>query len=146
MKKFLFLFTLALIIFAQNSIAQTTLRCIKPGEELLVKPDNDTIWIMNDVRMRKVIETGRKYKLEQEKTAVLTQKCDTLQRISSEKDSLIQTLKEDRGYYETQLSTCRDNVATVGKMAKKYQRRARFATIGCGVSFGLGFALAVILL
>lgn len=140
------LLTLFLLLFLSYSAkAQITLECVKPGQELVLKPTDDTLWVMNDVRMRNVIETGRKYKLEKEISNTLRQKCDTLEKISMEKDSLISILKEDKEYYSTELSSCRDNVNQVGKVAKKYQRRSKFASwgcVGCGI---LGLALGILL-
>ena len=94
--------TLALLVISlfciQNASAQITLQCVKPGEQLLLQPENDTVWVMDNYRMVNVIQTGRLYKLEKEKTELLEQKCDTLRQIIDEKDNLISTYKDDRGY------------------------------------------------
>jgi len=110
-----------------------------------VKPDGDTLWVINDARMRSVVETGRLYQISKEQVKILTQKCDTLTEISAQKDSLINILKTDRDYYVTELKSSREDVITAGEMARKYRRRARFATIGIGVGAVLGFALGFLL-
>lgn len=133
------------IVFAGNANAQITLQCVKPGQELLVKPDGDTLWVINDARMRSVVETGRLYQISKEQVKILTQKCDTLTEISAQKDSLINILKTDRDYYVTELKSSREDVITAGEMARKYRRRARFAAIGIGVGAVLGFALGFLL-
>ena len=74
------------IVIAGNANAQITLQCVKPGQELLVKPDGDTLWVINDARMRSVIETGRLYQISKEQVKTLTQKCDTLTELSAQHD------------------------------------------------------------
>jgi hypothetical protein len=147
MNKITFIIITALfaMIFAGNADAQITLQCVKPGQELLVKPDGDTLWVINDARMRSVIETGRLYQLSKEQVKILTQKCDTLTEISAQQDSLINILKTDRDYYVTELKSSREDVITAGEMARKYRRRAKFATIGIGIGAALGFALGFLL-
>lgn len=131
---------LAMILIGANAFGQITLTNVKPGEQLLVKPDSDTIWVMNDARMRQVIETGRMYKIQKETNAILQQKCDTLQALSNQKDEMIELLKKDRDYYVTELKASREDAITAGTIAKKYRRRAKLATIGIGAGFALGVA------
>jgi len=139
MTKFVFLTVLFLLSLSINrASSQITLTSVKPGQELELKPTDDTLWVMNDARMRSVIETGRLYRISKEKTALLSQKCDTLQEVVNQQDSLISILKNDRDYYVTELKTSREDVITAGKMAKKYRRRARLATVGIGVGVALG--------
>ncbi|MCQ2250085.1 MAG: hypothetical protein MJZ66_03135 [Bacteroidales bacterium] len=128
------------IFVAGSAKAQITLQCVKPGQELLVKPDGDTLWVMNDARMRSVIETGKLYRISKEQVATLTEKCDTLVALSQQKDSLIEILKTDKLYYQTELKTSREDLLEAGKMAKKYRRRAKLASwgIAAGVAVGLG--------
>lgn len=133
------------MLFAGNANAQITLQCVKPGQELLVKPDGDTLWVINDARMRSVVETGRLYQISKEQVKTLTQKCDTLTEISAQKDSLINILKTDRDYYVTELKSSREDVITAGEMARKYRRRARFASIGMGITAVLGLAVGFFL-
>jgi len=133
------------IVFAGNANAQITLQCVKPGQELLVKPDGDTLWVINDARMRSVIETGRLYQISKEQVKTLTQKCDTLTELSAQQDSLINILKTDRDYYVTELKSSRVDVITEGEMARKYRRRAKLASIGIGIGAALGFALGFLL-
>lgn len=139
---------LAIIIMAlfwmQNASAQA-LQFVKPGDELHLAPTNDTLWVMNNSRMVQVIETGKLYKLEKEKSELLMQKCDTLRSIIDTKDELIKTIVEDRKYYEVNLKDCRNDAIKAGQEAKKYQRRARWATIGCGVAAGVGFVLGAVI-
>ena len=139
MTKFVFLTVLFLLSLSINrASSQITLTSVKPGQELELKPTDDTLWVMNDARMRSVIETGRLYRISKEKTALLSQKCDTLQEVVNQQDSLISILKNDRDYYVTELKTSREDVITAGKMAKKYRRRSRLATVGIGVGVALG--------
>lgn len=133
------------VLLAQDAMSQITLQCVKPGQQVTVAPDNDTLWIMNDYRMRKVVETGRLYQLEKEKSELLSQKCDTLRQIINEKDELIATHKEDKGYYEKELKDCRNDAQTAAEQAKKFQKRARWATIGIGVAAGVGFVVGAAL-
>ncbi|MBO7463362.1 MAG: hypothetical protein J6T96_12280 [Bacteroidales bacterium] len=126
------------MLFAGNASAQITLQCVKPGQELLVKPEGDTLWVINDARMRSVVETGRLYQISKEQVKTLTQKCDTLTEISAQKDSLINILKTDRDYYVTELKSSREDVITAGEMARKYRRRAKLASIGIGIGAALG--------
>lgn len=114
----------------QGAEAQITLQCVKPGQELLVKPDGDTLWVINDERMRSVIETGKKYRISEQRVEVLTQIADSLNAVSAMQDSLISTLKTDRDYYITELEASRDRVAKVGDIADKYKRKAKRAKIG----------------
>jgi hypothetical protein len=107
------------IVIAGNANAQITLQCVKPGQELLVKPDGDTLWVINDARMRSVIETGRLYQISKEQVKTLTQKCDTLTELSAQQDSLINILKTDRDYYVTELKSSREDVITAGEMSRK---------------------------
>lgn|GEM_PF-4139982 len=141
--------TLALLVMSvfwmQNASAQITLQCVKPGEQLQLQPDNDTLWVMDNYRMVKVIETGRLLKLEKEKTGLLEQKCDTLRQIIDEKDALIETHVSDRKYYQDELKDCRNDAIYAAEQAKKYKRRARWATIGCGVAAGVGFIVGAVL-
>lgn len=141
----LFLVVCLAAISFQFANAQITLQSVKPGQELLVKPDNDTIWVMNNERMVKVIETGRLYRLEKEKSELLTQKCDTLQQIITEKTELADTLKArgDRWFQEQQKA--HENTIEAGMMAKKYRRRARLASIGIGLGAIAGFAIGYLI-
>ncbi|MBQ5404349.1 MAG: hypothetical protein IIU11_08300 [Bacteroidales bacterium] len=136
-----------LIILASFSegFSQITLTSVKPGQELELKPTDDTLWVMNDARMRSVIETGRLYRLSKETNNLLTQKCDTLQEVVSKQDSLISILKTDRDYYVTELKNSREDVITAGKMAKKYRRRARLASMGIGLGVAVGVAIGYFL-
>lgn len=134
------------LFWLQNASAQDiTLQYVKPGEQLMLSPVNDTLWVMNNYRMVKVIETGRLYTLEKEQNEVLKQKCDTLRAIIDTKDELIKTITDDRKYYEDNLKDCRNDAIKAAQEAKKYKRRARFATIGCGVAAGVGFVLGAVL-
>ena len=133
------------IVIAGNANAQITLQCVKPGQELLVKPDGDTLWVINDARMRSVIETGRLYQISKEQVKTLTQKCDTLTELSAQQDSLINILKNDRDYYVTELKSSREDVITAGEMARKYRRRAKLASIGIGIGAALGLTLGYFL-
>ena len=133
------------LMLSGNASAQITLQCVKPGQELLVKPDGDTLWVINDARMRSVVETGRLYQISKEQVKTLSQKCDTLTEISAQKDSLINILKTDRDYYVTELKSSREDVITAGEMARKYRRRARFASIGMGITAVLGLAVGFFL-
>ena len=133
------------IVIAGNANAQITLQCVKPGQELLVKPDGDTLWVINDARMRSVIETGRLYQISKEQVKTLTQKCDTLTELSAQQDSLINILKNDRDYYVTELKSSREDVITAGEMARKYRRRAKLASSGIGIGAALGLALGYFL-
>ena len=133
------------IFVADNANAQITLQCVKPGQELLVKPDGDTLWVINDARMRSVIETGRLYQISKEQVKTLIQKCDTLSELSAQQDSLINILKTDRDYYATELKSSREDVITAGEMARKYRRRAKLASIGIGLGAAAGFALGFLL-
>ena len=146
MIKIRFILVLVLAVFSAADIsAQITLTSVKPGQELELKPTDDTLWVMNDARMRSVIETGRLYRISKETNELLSQKCDTLQEIVNQQDSLISILKSDRDYYVTELKTSREDVITAGKMAKKYRRRARLATFGIGVGAALGVAVGYFL-
>lgn len=136
---------LSAIVFAGNASAQITLQCVKPGQELLVKPEGDTLWVINDARMRSVIETGRLYQNAKEQVKVLTQKCDTLTELSAQQDSLINILKTDRDYYATELKSSREDVITAGEMARKYRRRAKLASFGIAAGAVLGFVLGFLL-
>ena len=133
------------LCWMQNASAQITLQCVKPGEQLLVKPDNDTLWVMDNYRMIQVIETGRKFKLEKEKTELLEQKCDTLREIINQKDELVSTIENDRQCYIDELKKSREATIAMGEQAQKYQKRARWATIGCGVAAGVGFVVGALL-
>ncbi|MCQ2974465.1 MAG: hypothetical protein MJ211_06595 [Bacteroidales bacterium] len=129
----------------ENAMSQITLQCVKPGQQLTIAPENDTLWVINDYRMRKAVETGRLYKFELEKNQILSQKCDTLNEIITQKDSLIATIKADRGYYETELKDCRQDTQKAGDLAKKYQKRAKFATIGCVGAAAIGFVVGILI-
>ncbi|MCR5455170.1 MAG: hypothetical protein K6F33_09315 [Bacteroidales bacterium] len=133
------------IVCTGSAKAQITLQCVKPGQELLVKPEGDTLWVINDARMRSVVETGRKYQIAKEQLQTLTQKCDTLAEINVQQDSLINILKTDRDYYSTELKSSREDVITAGEMARKYRRRAKLASIGIGLGAALGFAVGFLL-
>ncbi len=132
------------LFLVQNASAQS-LQFVKPGQELHLAPINDTLWVMDNSRMVQVIETGKLYKLEKEKSELLMQKCDTLRAIITEKDSLVDIYAKDRKYYEEQLKTSRNDAIAAGKEAKKFQRRARWATVGCGVAAGVGFVLGAVI-
>lgn len=132
-------------LWAGSAKAQITLQCVKPGQELLVKPEGDTLWVINDARMRSVIETGKLYRISKEQVAVLSQERDTLKALAQEKDAMIQLLKDDRSYYETELKNSRNDVIDAGNMAKKYKRRSRLATIGIGVGAILGLGAGYLL-
>lgn len=133
------------VIGMQGAQAQITLQCVKPGQELLVRPEGDTLWVMNDERMRSVIETGKLYRISKEQVATLSQMCDTLKEVSAQKDTLISILKTDREYYETELKNSRQDVIQAGEMARKYRRRAKLASWGIAagaiVGIGVGYIL-----
>lgn len=141
----IFILMALMLIGIGSANAQITLQCVKPGQELLVKPDGDTLWVINDARMRSVVETGRLYRIQKEQVEVLSQKCDTLTEIVSQKDSLINILKDDRAYYETELKTSREDAIKAGEMARKYRRRARLATWGIAAGTAVGFAVGFLL-
>lgn len=145
MKKTAILIIILTAFWVVKADAQITLQYVRPGEEVLVKPENDTLWIMNDIRMRQVIETGRKYNIEKEKNVVLTQKCDTLQSIINEQDELLKTVKDDRTYYSNELASCRENVDKVGAIAQKYKRRAKIATTTTIVGTVAGFVAGALI-
>ena len=133
------------LFWIQNATAQITLQCVKPGEQLSLAPENNTLWVMDNYRMVKVIETGRLLKLEKEKSALLEQKCDTLRQIIDEKDNLIEIHAKDKKYYVDELEKSRNDAIFAAQEAKKYKRRARWATIGCGVAAGVGFVVGAVL-
>ena len=48
------------VLLAQDAMSQITLQCVKPGQQVTVAPDNDTLWIMNDYRKKKKASFCRK--------------------------------------------------------------------------------------
>ncbi|MCQ2252135.1 MAG: hypothetical protein MJZ61_01660 [Bacteroidales bacterium] len=141
----LLILALLAVLNIGSASAQITLQCVKPGQELLVRPDGDTLWVMNDSRMRSVIETGRLYRIQKDQMAALSAKCDTLAEISAQQDSLINILKTDRAYYETELKGSREDVIKAGELARKYKRRARLATWGIAAGAMVGLAVGYLL-
>ncbi len=123
------LIALISLLSIQGAEAQITLQCVKPGQELLVRPEGDTLWVINDERMRSVIETGKKYRISEKQVEVLTQMSDSLTAITVKQDSLISTLKTDRDYYMTELAQSRDQVDRAGEIAHNFEKKAKRSRI-----------------
>ncbi|MCF6241842.1 MAG: hypothetical protein L3J74_10925 [Bacteroidales bacterium] len=114
---------------------------VLPGEQKVLKPDFDTLWVLKDSQLKKAIIAAKKLKIADEINAELYKKVDLLEQKNLIKDSLIVDLKEDRKFYEDKWNTCQQDVDILIKQNKKQKLFKNVALAGVVVAFIAGFLI-----
>ncbi len=132
---------LLLLSFSYLAHAQKYPVVVLPGEQKLLKPDFDTLWVLKDSQLKKAIAAAKKLKITEEINAELYKKVDLLEQKNLIKDSLIIDLKEDRKFYENKWNTCQQDVDILIKQNKKQKLFRNVALAGIIVAFIAGFLI-----
>lgn len=142
MKKFIYIIISAsFLLFAQPILAQKYPSVILPGEQKLVAPKIDTLWILKDSQLKRAIISAKKLKIEEEINAELHKKVSLLESKSLIQDSLITDLKEDRDFYTNKWEVCSQDVDILIKKNKRQKVYTKISLAGIVVAFFVGFLI-----
>ncbi len=130
-----------LLSFSYIAHAQKYPVVVLPGEQKVLKPEIDTLWVLKDSQLKKAISAAKKLKITEEINAELYKKVDLLEQKNLIKDSLIIDLKEDRKFYENKWNTCQQDVDILIKQNKKQKLFKNVALAGIIVAFIAGFLI-----
>ncbi len=130
-----------LLSFSYIAHAQKYPVVVLPGEQKVLKPEIDTLWVLKDSQLKKAITAAKKLKITEEINAELYKKVDLLEQKNLIKDSLIIDLKEDRKFYENKWNTCQQDVDILIKQNKKQKLFKNVALAGIIVAFIAGFLI-----
>jgi hypothetical protein len=118
---------------------------IKQGEKQSVEPTEFDVWVLKSSQFDSALAYTKRYEVAKEKIITIESKVSILQNENKEKDELVNTLKKDRDFYQTNWKKTETDLSEVGKMAKQEMRKKniyRLATfIGIPVAFIIGLIL-----
>ncbi len=92
---------------------------VLPGKSYTIKPVGDTLWVLNDNQLRKVILMGKNMKIVERQNTSYKNKLDSLTIESSKKDSLIIKLSNYKELYKKSVES-NNNVAVSNDNTKGY--------------------------
>ncbi len=142
MGKLLYIIITAVFLsFVQPVLAQKYPIVILPGEQELIKPLNDTLWVLKDSQLKKAIISAKKLIIEEEINAELYQKVSLLESKGLVTDSLIIDLKDDRNFYKTKWDVCSEDIDILLQKNKKQKVFTRIALVGVVVAFIAGLVI-----
>ncbi len=119
-----------ILIFAGETKAQQKIPVhVLPGQTYTVSPQNDTMWVMNNYFFKKTIIAKKQLKICKEQNNLYKKQSDTLNKIISEKDILLDTLKSDRDYYKNNWKNAETDLNTLGEMLNKQSSYTKTAII-----------------
>lgn len=141
MKTIFTIYFFIIFSFSYSAVAQKYPVVVLPGEQKLLKPEFDTLWVLKDSQLKKAITAAKKLKITEEINAELYKKVDWLEQKNLIKDSLIIDLKEDRLFYENKWNTCQQDIDLLIKQNKKQKLFKNVALAGIIVAFIAGFLI-----
>jgi len=142
MKKLLYtIITAVFLAFVQPVLAQKYPVVILPGEQKLVKPVTDTLWLLKDSQLKKAIISAKKLRIEEEINAELHKKVYVLESKDLIKDSLILDLKADRNFYKDKWDVCSQDIDILIQKNKKQKLYTKISLAGIAVAFIAGLLI-----
>jgi len=133
--------TVVFLSLVQPVLAQKYPIVVMPGEQKLVQPKNDTIWLLNDRQLRKAIIAAKKLKIEEEINAELHKKVSLLESKDLVKDSLVLDLKADRNFYKDKWDVCSQDVDILIQKNKRQKNFTRISLAGVVAAFIVGILI-----
>ncbi len=133
--------TAVFLSLVQPVLAQKYPIVVMPGEQKLVQPKNDTIWLLNDRQLRKAIIAAKKLKIEEEINAELHKKVSLLESKDLVKDSLVLDLKADRNFYKDKWDVCSQDVDILIQKNKRQKNFTRISLAGVVAAFIVGILI-----
>jgi len=112
---------------------------VLPGNSLEVKAETDTMWILTDPMIRKVLKVDMENDVLEEQVFTLQQQVELLKLQGEKKDTLILILEEDRDYYKKIWETCSQDVDKLGEISKKSTGNTRIAIVAGVVTTIIAF-------
>lgn len=141
MKSIITIISAFFLFFAQPIIAQKYPEVIMPGEQKIITPKIDTLWLLKDSQLKRAIISAKKLKIEEEINAELHKKVSLLESKSLTQDSLITDLKEDRDFYTKKWEVCSNDVDILIKKNKRQKVYTKISLAGIVVAFFVGFLI-----
>ena len=136
-----FIITVVFLSFVQPALSQEYPIVILPGEQELIKPLADTLWVLRDSQLKKAIISAKKLIISEEINAELHQKVALLESKGLLSDSLIIDLKGDRNFYKTKWNVCSEDIDILLQKNKKQKVFTRIALVGVVVAFIAGLVI-----
>ena len=133
--------TAVFLSLVQPILAQKYPIVVFPGEQKLVQPTNDTIWLLNDRQLRKAIISAKKLKVEEEINAELHKKVSLLESKDLIKDSLVLDLKADRNFYKDKWDVCSQDIDILIRKNKRQKFYTKISLAGVVVAFIAGILI-----
>ena len=133
--------TAVFLSFVQPVLAQKYPIVILPGEQELIKPSTDTLWILKDSQLKKAIISAKKLRIGEEINAELHKKVSLLESKGLVTDSLIIDLKEDRNFYKTKWDVCSQDIDILIQKNKKQKLFTKVALVGVVIAFIAGLVI-----
>ncbi len=141
MKKYIILFLLLAVFSATEVFSQKYPYYIKPNDSLLVGSKSDTLWIMTHKQMLRTLTVARTNKSKNEEISLMKIQIETLKEQVAKQDTLIDTLKNDRIYYQTIWEDCNKDVKSQTRANIRQKKMTRIAIIaGATTTFVAFFA------
>ncbi len=142
MDKLIYIISTAVFLsLVQPVLAQKYPIVVMPGEQKIVQPINDTIWLLNDSQLRKAIIAAKKLKVEEEINAELHKKVSLLESKNLVKDSLVLDLKADRDFYKDKWNVCSQDVDILIQKNKRQKLYTKISLVGVAVAFIAGLLI-----
>jgi hypothetical protein len=120
--------TIIFLLFASSIFAQKP-KVILPGQNLNVTSKNDTLWIINNKLFKKTIIKAKQLKICRQEVKLQNSIIDSLKKINSENKILVDTLKNDRNFYQKNWKKAEDDLSLLADMNKNQSRYTRIAII-----------------
>lgn len=114
-----FLISAILVLNFVCVYSQTYPKYIKPGKTYEVVATDDTMWVLTDAMVRKILKVDMENDILNEQVTTLNQEVEIYKLQSEKKDSLILILEEDRDYYQKIWQECSSDIETLGKISKR---------------------------
>jgi hypothetical protein len=141
-----FLILAVLILNLTVSIAQTYPKFVKPGSSYEVVTVDDTLWILTDDMVRKILKVDMENDVLNEQVITLSQEVEILKLQGEKKDTLISITEEDRDYYMNTWRQCSEDIEKLGKISNRKAAYTRIAIFTGAATTVIAFFLGGYLL
>jgi len=139
MKKYIILFLLLAVFSGTKVFSQKYPYYIKPSDSLFVGSKSDTLWVMTQKQMLRTLKIARLNKSRAEEISLMKIEIETLKEKSAKQDTLIDTLKADRLYYQNIWEDCNKDVISESQRNIRQKKITRIAIITGSITTVLAF-------
>ncbi len=129
--------SLSFAIFAQQRYPVAVL----PGDQYLVKPVEDTLWVITDSQLNRALIAVKELKNADLQLENYRKQLENLNKQLAEKDSILELTQKNRDYYEKNWKDCSNNLKVLVEENQKEANKLKAAKIIGGVATVAAFIL-----